>query len=127
MDKDNYLSAKTTEDLKSVLSSNGETIDSLLSTGEQILSSEQKNQLALIYYNEQKLPFLLSHKIKYLPDSGDSIDMYDGIMIGIVAIGKDVDLDRRYILDEKSGEIYHIPSKRLIYPTKRISCHPEIS
>lgn len=119
------LSAQTSQDLRALLERKGIEIDDVLAIAGPLTTLE-RNQVALTYHSNQKLPFLLGHKIKYASSDSAAISLHVGIICGIIVVEKDADPEKLWIYDEDLGTIHHVPLENIIFPPKRISCHPDI-
>ena len=119
------LNAQTSQELKTLLQQNGMKIEDVLSTTGGLAPLE-RNQVGLIYCSNQKWPFLLGHKVKYAPSDSTIPTVRIGIICGIVVEGKNVDLERLWIYDEDLRTIDYVPLSDIVFPPKRINCHPDI-
>ena len=119
------LGAQTSQDLKALLQRKKIEIDDILATAGPLTALE-RNQIALIYYSNQKLPFLLGHKVKYASSNSTALALHVGIICGIVVVEKDVDPEKLWIYDEGLGTIHHVPLENIVFPPRRTSCHPKI-
>ena len=119
------LDAQTSQDLRVLLQLKGMEIDDILAI-DGPLTTLEKNRIALIYYSNQKLPFLLGHKVKYAPSNSTAITLYGGIICGVIVVEKDIDPERLWIYNEDLGTIHHVPLENVVFPSRRTSCHPDI-
>lgn len=119
------LSAQTSQELRALLQRKGIEIDDVLAIAGPLTTLE-RNQIALIYYSNQKLPFLLGHKVKYASSNSTALSLHGGIICGIIVVEKDIDPEKLWIYNEDLGTIHHVPLEDVVFPSRRTNCHPDI-